>query len=705
MKNTYFLVFLISVVLGFSFVILDFYLRNPEISAEYVHNPAAEDANSLLALGKQYYYEGNIEKAIANYESALNHGGDFNLIAKNLYFLYKEMGNLDKAIEYLHKLYENSDNNYWVYRYGINLYLSGNYVLAEKILEESLANLLMIEEKEKNILTDKEIALISYFLGQIHFKKGEYEKAEYLYNKGINLVSYLPLNYIGLAELYEQKEEYEKAIEYYQTALKIDSGLSNLHLELARLFEIIQDEGLAYYYWNRSLSTGNKNNFVLNKINELIKKHPELVDKEEQAKEIKRKDIKWIKVQDYSLDEIDIPEIRIGIVENVEKMSFQSGYDFLIENEGRTIIDGLRDEPYSIEYKENTYLIYHGEKLVMSVKSKKPLTLINKDKSYTFLLYDISYGTGYFWAGTEDRQYRGKMEFYPVSAGRFNIINILNMEEYLFSVVPAEMPAWWPGEAIKAQALAARTYALANLGKHKKGGYDLCDTVHCAAYNGVKSETDKTNKLIVSTLGEAIYYNNRPISAVFSSNSGGYSEKSIEIWGTDSKYLQDANNLIDSEYQFPLEPYELEKWVFNDVKSYSNNSLFAGYNSYRWLKILDDDYFEEKYNIGDLKDILIVGRTEGGTVKKVIIKGEKGSREISGDSIRSGLGGLKSNRFTMDKLYSADKKLEKVIFYGSGWGHHVGMDQTGAAGMAAEGYDYKQIIMHFYQNTEIRKVY
>lgn len=87
MKNTYFLVFLISVVLGFSFVILDFYLRNPEISAEYVHNPAAEDANSLLALGKQYYYEGNIEKAIANYESALNHGGDFNLIAKIYIFI------------------------------------------------------------------------------------------------------------------------------------------------------------------------------------------------------------------------------------------------------------------------------------------------------------------------------------------------------------------------------------------------------------------------------------------------------------------------------------------------------------------------------------------------------------------------------------------------------------------------------------------
>lgn len=709
MNKKYFLVFFISVIIGFSFVFLDFYFRNPEINAEHIQKPSKEDIHSLPAQGKQYYYEGKINEAIVSYESALNNGGDFNLNAKNLYFLYKESGNLEKAVEYLHRIYENNNNDYyWVYKYGINLYLNGNYEQAEKVLEESLANLLLIEENDENSIenkmTDKDISLLSYFLGQVYFKKGEYQKAEYLYNKGIDLVSYLPLNYIGLAELYEQKQEYEKSIEYYQTALKRDSSLSNLHLDLARLFEIIKDEGLAYYYWNRSLATGNKTNYVSNKISELIKKYPELVDNEKQEKDLRRKDIKWIRVQDYFLDNKDIPQIRIGIVDNVEKAYFKSGYDFMIENEGKTI-EGLRNEPYSIEYKEDTYLIYHNEKLISSMKSVEPLTLINKDRTHTFLLYDISYGAGYFWAGTEDRQYRGNMELYPVSSGEFNIINILNIEEYLFSVVPAEMPAWWPDEAIKAQSLAARTYALANLGKHKKGGYDLCDTVHCAAYNGVKSETNKTNQLIITTQGETIYYNNKPISAVFSSNSGGYSEKSEEIWGNKSRYLQGANNLINNEYQFPLEPYELEKWMFDEMKSFSNNSLFAGYNSYRWVKVLDADYFREKYNIKNLLDIIVVGRTEGGTVKKVIIKGEKDSREISGDSIRSSLGGLKSNRFTMDKIYSADNKLEKIIFYGSGWGHHVGMDQTGAAGMAAEGYNYQKIINHFYQETETRKVY
>ncbi len=332
------------------------------------------------------------------------------------------------------------------------------------------------------------------------------------------------------------------------------------------------------------------------------------------------------------------------------------------------------------------------------------------DNTYPFLLYDMSYGQGYFWAGSEDRQYRGEIEMYPRSQGEFHIINIINLEEYLFSVVPAEMPAWWPDEALKAQTIAARSYALSHLGKHSKEGYDLCDTVHCAAYNGVKSETNKTNQLIIETMGEIAIYNNKPITAVFSSNSGGYSENSKEIWGNEYAYLSGANNMLDLKYNFPLEPYNIERWLVEEPESYSNISSYAGSNIYRWIKVLDDDFFTKKYNLDSLLDIIPIGRTNGGTVNKIIIKGimDDGVErdiEVKGDSIRSALGGLKSNRFVIEKFYNNNQILKRLIFYGSGWGHNVGMDQTGAAGMAQKNYSYKDIIDHFYKNTTIDKRY
>lgn len=188
-------------------------------------------------------------------------------------------------------------------------------------------------------------------------------------------------------------------------------------------------------------------------------------------------------------------------------------------------MQGSGELAYSIDFTNSVFNIYEKDQLVKSFKNLDLIRIEAVDKNYPILLYDISYGAGYFWAGTEDRQYRGLMELYPAGSRSFHIINILNLEEYLFSVVPAEMPAWWPDEAIKAQTIAARSYAISNMGRHRNRNYDLCDTVHCAAYNGIKSETERSNKLILETLGEVAKYNNQVINTVFSSNSGGYSEK------------------------------------------------------------------------------------------------------------------------------------------------------------------------------------
>ena len=472
----------------------------------------------------------------------------------------------------------------------------------------------------------------------------------------ISIIRVLKLGRTGaklyrLAELYRYKEDYVKAIDYYLAALKRDSSLADFYPEIAKLYDKLGNNKEALYYWNRSRMTGHSTVLARKRIEEITKKHPEFVEEEKKVKDLERETIKWLRVRNYSIPEDTVPVIRVGIVDNVNKVSFKAGSDFeILDKNNNILMKGSRDLAYRVDFANGIFKIYQEETMIKTIHSKEALLIELIDNSYPILLYDISYGAGYFWAGTEDRQYRGIMELYPAGNNDFHIINILYMEEYLFSVVPAEMPAWWPYEAIKAQAIAARSYAMSNLGRHRSKGYDLCDTVHCAAYNGVRAETEKTNKLILETLGEVAVHGNKVINTVFSSNSGGFSEKSQEIWGNDYPYLQGANNLLDSSFQFPLEPYELERWLRTEPESFSRTS-FAGNNIYRWIKVIDSAYLVDKYNLQELVDLIPLKRSIGGTVGEVIIKGKEREQVIKGDSIRSALGGLKSNRFILEKVY------------------------------------------------------
>lgn len=707
MKKKILFVFIGGLLLGFSTVLINYFIFSSEINSskevfQLVEEMFLEEWDALFAEGKREYYKGNLEKAHSIYEKLLHTGHDKKEPLKNLYFINKEMGNYEKSNYYLtFLLKEEEDKLYWKYKYGLNLYLAGQWVEAKEVLEEVY---LACNKNDLEYFDPKEFSLLAYYLGQLYFLSGQMEEAEQYYNKGIEIRPEQVLNYIALGELYKTSGDYEKAIDFYLTAIRRDSSLANLYPEIASLYDLLENERQALSYWNRSLQTGNSTVMARKRIEEINQKYPEFIEEAQVQKDLEREEIKWLKISNYSLPET-IPTIRVGIVDDVKKVSFKVGSPFnILDQDNNILMQGSGELAYSIDFTNSVFNIYEKDQLVKSFKNLDLIRIEAVDKNYPILLYDISYGAGYFWAGTEDRQYRGLMELYPAGSRSFHIINILNLEEYLFSVVPAEMPAWWPDEAIKAQTIAARSYAISNMGRHRNRNYDLCDTVHCAAYNGIKSETERSNKLILETLGEVAKYNNQVINTVFSSNSGGYSEKSLEIWGNDLPYLQGANNLLDTSYQFPLEPYELEKWLREETESYSNTS-FAGNNTYRWLKILGSDYFAEKYNLEELLDIVAVKRSIGGTVGEVIIKGKERELVVKGDNIRSALGGLKSNRFISEKIYSPEGKLEKIIFYGSGWGHHVGMDQTAAAEMARRGINYKDIIQHFYQDSFIEKIY
>lgn len=125
-------------------------------------------------------------------------------------------------------------------------------------------------------------------------------------------------------------------------------------------------------------------------------------------------------------------------------------------------------------------------------------------------------GAGMTWASVDDKEYRGKLQItHDAKRNTLIPVNIVNIEEYLQGVIASEMPTKFPMNALRAQAVLARTYALKHLGKHKAYGYDVCDTQNCQVYGGVNSESERGNAAVESTMGETLEYKNKPIESVF----------------------------------------------------------------------------------------------------------------------------------------------------------------------------------------------
>ena len=268
-------------------------------------------------------------------------------------------------------------------------------------------------------------------------------------------------------------------------------------------------------------------------------------------------------------------------------------------------------------------------------------------------------------------------------------IEELPIDEYLYGVVSSEMPANFEIEALKAQAIVARTYTIYqimnNSGKHP--GADICDNSSCCqawiskderlskwAPEEAESNWNKIVDAINSTSGKIITYQNKPINAFFHSNSGGKTESSLNIWGgIDYPYLKSVETAGEEGYtQYSSEAKFTKEELLNKLKE-----------KYEDCEI---DYSQENC-------IQILEYTTSGRVKTI----KFGNKEIAGTEARTILG-LRSTNFTF--TISGDEIIFSVI----GYGHGVGMSQTGADALAKSGSNCEEIIKHFYTDVEIVEV-
>ena len=343
--------------------------------------------------------------------------------------------------------------------------------------------------------------------------------------------------------------------------------------------------------------------------------------------------------------------------------------------------------------KNNNLRIRSDKSIPLIIKGKnfsnkkiKGLTLKN-DKNRTILYFDknkqkkydlksnqqfqvsSSDGRG-IWVG--QKRFSGKLNLFLIDSEIF-VVNVLGIEKYLSSVVGSEMPTKWPIEALKAQAIASRTYALKQKGNKL---FDIDSTQRNQVYNGLESRTYKTTRAVRSTRSLVLTYKNKLINALFHSSSGGMTENSQDVWKDKYPYL-------------------------SSVKDFDKNSP-----KFKWQKKFTNKELKNLFpKIGGIKNIEILNITNTGRVKNVRLDGAYGSDQISGVDLRKRLG-LKSNfvrfKFIGEETNNKFPIQKNLIVFGRGSGHGVGMSQWGARYMASKGQKAEKILKHYYRGVQIK---
>jgi stage II sporulation protein D len=352
--------------------------------------------------------------------------------------------------------------------------------------------------------------------------------------------------------------------------------------------------------------------------------------------------------------------------------------------------------------------------------------------------YDYASGTPILYNGVP---YRGGLSFRPNAGNTFNVINLLTVEEYLYGLVNAEMGYKNPAEALKAQAVTARSYAASKMNAHGDDGFDMCATAHCQVYRGYADERAETAAAVNDTAGLMLYHDGVLVSGNYFKNSGGHTQNSEDVWSS------------------------AEPWLRGVPDEHSPPYAWGWQISFRELRALLAAAGEDP---GEVASVSIGARNADGSVRAVTVQGDRGTVSLEKNRIRTVLGAsnVKSLRFAFNgappslpqapeirvagadgegrladgvfvlsadefgAFYPSDAVIQgaterarvsdllaetggeraadapvtggSLTFTGAGYGHGVGMPQDSAIEMAKLGFDFRGILTKYFTGAEIR---
>lgn len=270
-----------------------------------------------------------------------------------------------------------------------------------------------------------------------------------------------------------------------------------------------------------------------------------------------------------------------------------------------------------------------------------------------------------------ENPYRGFIEIHNV-LGKLYIINHVKIEEYLLSVVGSEIPSSWKMEALKAQAVAARSYSRYNImNRNKKDIYDLSSSTSSQVYRGIAGEKEPTTQAVIATAGEIISKNGEPLPAYFHSTCGGQTIDSKYVWGGENNHL----NGVKCEYCRESPHFD---WQAELTISELKNSLKKKYRT-----------------IGNIKSVDF--KKKEGRVVEVLIVHTGGKINLTGNAFRL----MFPDKKIKSMYFTSTRAKESLVLKGHGWGHGVGLCQWGAKGLAQKGANHRSILKFYYRGIDI----
>ena len=409
------------------------------------------------------------------------------------------------------------------------------------------------------------------------------------------------------------------------------------------------------------------------------------------------------------------------------------------------------------EYKHGEEVVC-GEKVICEAGWYIPM---NEDCSFS--LMDVTIGIDFHWERNETQTFKGSLEVIKSSNGELTAVNVLDIEDYLQSVISSEMSATSHMELLKAHAVISRSWALCKIqrslggsafayhesegkricwyGSEPHEGFDVCADDHCQRYQGLRAKDHKNAiKAVQETKGEVLCQlgvrseelgvkEYEICDARFYKCCGGVTEQFETCWeDTHFDYLvkvedNDARYSLRSstrrQVQVPMNLTTEEgarKWILSSPEAFCNTNdkqilgqVLNDYDQetidfYRWKVVYSQDELtalvaRHAPQLGKIIDLIPLKRGVSGRIYELKIVGENDSIIIGKElEIRKWL----SNSHLYSSAFAVEKGGDTFTLYGAGWGHGVGLCQIGAAVMAEKGYTYKEILQHYYPNTEIK---
>ena len=303
------------------------------------------------------------------------------------------------------------------------------------------------------------------------------------------------------------------------------------------------------------------------------------------------------------------------------------------------------------------------------------------------------------------QSYRGTVLVRATTPGRLTVVNEVDMENYLLGVVPYEIGRVGPEllEASKAQAVAARTYAIRYLGRREALGFDVYATVDDQVYGGAEGEHPPVSEAVLATRGEILVYGGEPIEAFYHSTCSGRTAAIEEVWPTEEPrpYLVsvvDVDPATGVAFDRRSSRFEWsQRWPADELQA-----ILA--------ETLADSLPAGVSEVGELRDFEVLERTPSGRIATMRITTSNGTFHVGRDRIRwifltPEERILNSSMFDVQVERATDGTVAAVVAQGGGWGHGIGMCQVGAMGRATAGQDYRTILQAYYPETEIEKLY